>query len=101
MNPVRVPVVLVNIVLLLFLSAADPLICTDGCTDAQHQQSTGASQSGPPAAGACLLCQSGLVPPAFVSGFDSSPVERPFIPEGDGSELSRPLHPIEHPPRFI
>jgi len=75
------------------LVAADPLLCPDGCTDAQH-----AGQPSHP--GACLSCQNGIVSTDSIEPVSAPSLieSRPIAPEG--SLPSSPSHAIDHPPRL-
>jgi hypothetical protein len=76
------------------LTAADPLVCPDGCADdAQHS-----GESSHP--GACLSCQNGM---ASTEPLDpiSAPAPIESHPKAVAFRLTvPPSHAIEHPPRF-
>ncbi len=72
------------------LTAADPLVCADGCTN-------GNPDSHP---GACLSCQNGMASPELLH-----PVSAPMAVASEliavAFRLTTPLsHAIEHPPRL-
>lgn len=72
------------------LTAADPLVCADGCTN-------GSPDSHP---GACLSCQNGMASPELLH-----PVSAPIAIVSDALTVAfrlttPPSYAIEHPPRL-
>jgi hypothetical protein len=98
---VRAAVLLVNLVLLVFLQAADPLACSDGCASADHQQQSSTPEQGrAPVVGDCLLCHGGLTPPTIVPVSPPLSARVSAFTDVDSAVLSRPAPGLEHPPRL-
>ena len=100
MRPVKIAVLLTNLVLLVFLQAVDPFACPDGCADAanHHEASSPRSESSPDI-GDCVLCHASLAAPRISTA--AVPALNRMMRNADlqPALVSGPARRIEHPPR--
>ena len=87
------------VTLVAVLSAADPLVCPDRCTEDDRSSQT-VPLSTHDATGACLLCLSGLLAAPNISRPAVALRDEAVAPEPDVAIVSHAFRRVERPPRI-